>query len=157
MVEIKLKIYHNRFFWKCIIFFVCCSFNSLLLILLICGFERATVNDITLILCLIFGITIIGFLIYFLIRYFNKSYYLFDENNLYKIKKNQETIKINWRQIYEIFYIRFRWILLMQFGSGFLVVKFLNEKGEKKQHEIALSLKQVNIIAKTFNKSIIIK
>lgn len=153
--KIPLKVLNSKELQKMIIALAVVPFDIMFVLLYFFGFEEPATFDTIIMAVIIIGLPLFGVFTYLIIRKFTRTYYLFDKNGLCKMKKEHKELNIKWNQIYEIFYIRMRWLLLFQFGAGYLIIRY--DDGKQNQHNIALSLKQVNLISKKFNINIKIK
>ena len=97
-----------------------------------------------------------GFIFYLLLRRINKNRFIFSRNCVCKFKKNELLNKIENNAIIKILYIRVKWIFLMQFGAGYLIIKYRDD-GNYKIINISMSCNDAKRIAKYTNKIILIK
>lgn len=65
-------------------------------------------------------------IIYYLLRKSNKNKFIFDNDRISKYKKHHLLHVIEYEDIIQVYYIRVRWLFLMQFGVGYLIIKYKN-------------------------------
>ena len=101
-------------------------------------------------------IEFLGIIIYYLLTKSNKQRFIFDSNRISKYKKHDLLYVIDYEEIIQIFYIRVRWVFLMQFGAGYLIIKY--KKTENFENvNISMSLKDVAKISNQMKRKIVIK
>lgn len=153
----KLIIQQDTMLWKLIISFLATVIIFLDLLALLLGELYKDKLGLIILLSVALIIIVAAFLTYFLIRKFTKTHYVFDDKGIHETCNGKEKLFIQWANIYQLIYPRVWWIFLLQFGSGQLTVRYINESSEQKQHQVSFSLKEIKLIAKTFNRNIIIK
>lgn len=114
------------------------------------------ISEIIRFITFIIIIDFLGVIIYYLLRKSNKNKFIFDSDRLSKYKKHHLLHVIEYEDIIQVYYIRVRWLFLMQFGAGYLIIKYKNINNYETVN-ISMSLIDVARVSKQMKKIITIK
>lgn len=152
-----MKIIKGIYITHRLIFLGLCALVFLTSLTYFLGWKLET--ETFLIYAAIIAIEIITFIFTFLIiRKVRKKHFEFNmDKQIFLVTKKTKVYITSLGDIVQIFYVRFFWTYLLQFGAGYLHIKYKNEKGDISYYSISMSPKDVMQLTKIYRIKIEIK